>query len=132
MDNRPPPTVLICDDDLQLLNALSDFFEARGFVVVAASSPVLALAAVQRVKPDACLLDYEMPAMHGFELAEQFRRHDCAAPVFILTGDPQRAGQHPLGSVTAVVPKNVGAERIVELVQQAIGRPPRRAAAPPA
>jgi DNA-binding NarL/FixJ family response regulator len=56
------PSVLIADDDISHRRAVRAALEAHGFVVVAeASDAAAAIGAANRLRPDICLIDIELP-----------------------------------------------------------------------
>jgi signal transduction histidine kinase/CheY-like chemotaxis protein len=81
-------TVLVVDDDPEILSLHSRLVEQAGYRVALARTGREALAAVQSVRPDLILLDLMMPEMDGFEVLEQLRRHEATRgiPVIVITG----------------------------------------------
>jgi diguanylate cyclase (GGDEF)-like protein len=80
-------TLLIADDDLEILELLKFTFEAERYQVVTAIDGEDAWNKVQVVLPDVVLLDVTMPKMTGFEVCEKIRSHSttCLIPVILLT-----------------------------------------------
>jgi CheY-like chemotaxis protein len=73
------PTVLIVDDDGDLLQVLGEVIEEEGYRAVTAKSGELALDLLQAGEtPCVILLDLKMPGMGG----EEFRRRQLADPRF--------------------------------------------------
>ena len=66
-------TVLIADDESNLLNLLKDNLEDEGFTVFTASDGEEALEVWSRKKPDVIVLDIEMPKMNGWQVLERIR-----------------------------------------------------------
>jgi len=84
-------TVMIVDDDLDILSILTFTFESRGYRVRKASSGEEALQVVRKFTPDVFVLDVTLPGIDGLELCRQLRaqartRH---TPVLFLTGRDQ-------------------------------------------
>jgi pilus assembly protein CpaE len=84
-------TVMIVDDDLDILSILTFSFESRGYRVRKATSGEEALQVVRKVTPDVFVLDVTLPGIDGMELCRQLRaqartRH---TPVLFLTGRDQ-------------------------------------------
>jgi len=65
--------ILVVDDDQEFLEELTEFLSSSGYTVVAINNPLVALAALVKVKPDVVLLDLKMPAKSGFQLAAEIR-----------------------------------------------------------
>lgn len=80
------PTILVVDDDCDLLAAISDRLIAEGFHVMTASSGVEALHCIQVDRPALVLLDFHMPGMDGGETLLSIRRSSPTIPVIMMTG----------------------------------------------
>ncbi|MCC6803235.1 MAG: response regulator [Anaerolineae bacterium] len=81
------PTIMIVDDDEQILVLVEILLRRQGYIVLKAPTPYAALEILQETTPDLCLLDYMMPGMNGLELCEQIRQHPTAGkiPVVMLS-----------------------------------------------
>jgi DNA-binding response OmpR family regulator len=79
-------SLLVVDDDQELLDSYSRWFTRRGFQVTAAHHPRLALAAAAYNNFDAALIDVTLPEMNGLELVDKLKRI-CEFPVIVLSGD---------------------------------------------
>ena len=82
-----PPTIMIVDDDEQILTLVEILLRRQGYQVVKAQSPYSALEFLDVTPPDLMLLDYMMPGMNGLELCSQIRLHPNAGkmPVLMLS-----------------------------------------------
>src|SRR5689334_846377 len=65
---------LIIDDDPCMRLLVHDFLEQSGMQVEEASDGAEGLAAIQERKPDAVLLDIEMPGKDGFAVCRELRK----------------------------------------------------------
>ncbi|MDQ1144293.1 DNA-binding NarL/FixJ family response regulator [Bacillus sp. SORGH_AS 510] len=79
--------LFIAEDQRMLLGALGSLLdlEADMEVVGQAMNGVDALSAILELKPDVCLMDIEMPAMNGLEVAEELMQRGASSKVIILT-----------------------------------------------
>ncbi|WIB70689.1 response regulator [Curtobacterium sp. MCBD17_026] len=77
--------VLIADDDVQLVRALSVTLSARGYDVVTARDGREAIDAVITERPDLVLLDLGMPRLDGIGVLEGVRAWS-QVPVLVLSG----------------------------------------------
>ncbi|MBI4741226.1 MAG: response regulator [Betaproteobacteria bacterium] len=79
--------VLLVDDDRSVLAAHAGILRDAGFEVLAADDPVAAREALDGFAPEVCVLDVEMPACRGTDLAALFRRDKRFArlPVIFLS-----------------------------------------------
>ena len=80
----PQQTILVVDDEKQIVNLLRAYFEEAGYRVVTAADGRQALFATRHEKPDLIVLDLMMPEMDGIEFARRFRR-ESDAPIIMLT-----------------------------------------------
>ena len=71
-------TLLVADDEPDIVEMLAEYFTGRGFRVLEASSGQEAHA------PDLVLLDVGMPRLDGFEACRRLREH-LTCPILFLT-----------------------------------------------
>ncbi len=77
-------TILIVDDEPQIVALCSDYLRAAGYSTVTASDGPAALAAVRASLPDLIVLDLGLPTLDGLDVTRAIRR-DSAVPIVILT-----------------------------------------------
>lgn len=79
--------ILIVDDELLILKALSEHFDREGYITAVAGNGAECLRAVKEFRPDLVILDIIMPEMNGIEALKKLRRDPANAnlPVVILT-----------------------------------------------
>lgn len=82
------PTVLVVDDDVRLLAALTIFLRERGYQVNAAADGVEGLQSFSHQRPDLIVLDIMMPELDGWELCKRIREASDT-PVIMLTARGQ-------------------------------------------
>jgi len=80
------PVLLVVDDDATIRFAIRDFFEQKGFDVVAADSVAEAQVTFRSRRPDVAVIDYELPDGDALQLLERIRAVDASCPVIVLTG----------------------------------------------
>ena len=68
-----PPSVLIVDDEPNILLSLQFLMKKNGYEVRTAKDGEEALAEISRAAPDLVLLDVMMPKMDGFSICERIR-----------------------------------------------------------
>ncbi len=78
-------SIMVVDDDLQILEVLQTRLESHGFAVETATDGEQALASVRSRPPDLILTDLKMPGMDGLELLRRLREMDGCPPVIFLT-----------------------------------------------
>ncbi len=114
-------TVLIVEDDGDILESLREAFEDDGYTVVTAFDGQKALDILKAgVPPDVIVLDLVMPRMNGTELYAAMQADPALAriPVVVSTSDPSRA---PPG--LPVVPKPIKLARLLDAVNTIVGKP---------
>ncbi len=81
------PTVLVVDDEEDLLSLLEYNLEQEGFDVLLARDGVEAVEQAQEHEPDLIILDVMMPRMDGIEVCERLRKdaHLRTIPIMMLT-----------------------------------------------
>jgi len=80
-------SILLVDDDPEILTMLGRFFERRGWAVGRASDAATAAESYDRDRPDLVLLDLNLPgSIGGLKLLEVLRARDPDAAVIMLTG----------------------------------------------
>jgi CheY-like chemotaxis protein len=77
--------VLVVDDNRDAADSMSDLLARAGFAVETCYDGPAALAAAGRDRPDACLLDINMPGMDGYTLARQLRDLSPGRPPVFAT-----------------------------------------------
>jgi len=85
-----PPTVLVVDDDPDILDALSEILEAEGYEVTRARNGQEALERLEPMPPKLILLDLMMPVMDGWEFARRMRQKGSPVsevPIIVLSAD---------------------------------------------
>jgi DNA-binding response OmpR family regulator len=78
--------VLLVDDEVELLQALSERLKLRGFDVAVARSGEKALALIEAVDIDLIVLDLKMPGIDGMTVLRTTRRSHPRVEVIMLTG----------------------------------------------
>jgi DNA-binding NtrC family response regulator len=79
-------SLLLIDDDPQLLAALTTFFERRGWTVARALDGRTGIELYERDAPDLVLTDLDMPGLSGLQVVDVLRSRDPEAIVLLLTG----------------------------------------------
>jgi ATP-dependent Clp protease ATP-binding subunit ClpA len=80
------PTVLLVDDNRDLLHFLERLMAEAGWKLLTAESAVAALKIAAEHRPNAALLDYMLPDGNGVELGMQLRQSNPRMQAIIMTG----------------------------------------------
>lgn len=80
-------TVLVADDNLDLLDAVAGALEESGLTVRRATSGVELIQRIAKEGPfDIVLTDVSMPWMSGLQVIQNARNVGLSAPVVVMTG----------------------------------------------
>ncbi|MSP11971.1 MAG: response regulator transcription factor [Chloroflexi bacterium] len=77
-------TILVVDDETNIVNLVSLYLKADGYQVVAASGGRQALDAFHAHAPDLIVLDLMLPGIDGWEVCQRIRQ-ESQVPVIMLT-----------------------------------------------
>jgi DNA-binding response OmpR family regulator len=78
------PTVLVADDDRDVLNLVRFRLEREGVRVITASDGHEALETARAELPDVCVLDVMMPKLNGFEVLKELRENEATASIRVI------------------------------------------------
>jgi two-component system OmpR family response regulator len=87
------PTILVIDDDADLVKLIRTYFRFEGFVVRNAGRRAEIMAAFREPPmPDLVLLDVELPDANGFDVLARMRQHAVlkSIPVIMITAEATR------------------------------------------
>ena len=114
-------TILLVDDDLDLLAALEAVLAKKGYRVLTASDGNMGLAAAERAAPDLVVVDMMMPRKSGFLVLEKLKSRKTASPRIIMItaneGSRHRAYAEMLG-VDDYIRKPFAMERLLESIER--------------
>jgi DNA-binding response OmpR family regulator len=83
VDVEQPTTVLVVDDEADIVDLLRDFLEAEGYTVLTAPDGESAIATLERTPIDCLLLDIMMPGQSGFEVLRRMREANDVPVLFL-------------------------------------------------
>ena len=78
-------TILICDDDKDIVSALDIYLTSEGYATVKAYDGLECLRLAEREPVDLILLDVMMPGLDGYTVARQVRARHLGTPILMLT-----------------------------------------------
>jgi DNA-binding response OmpR family regulator len=114
-------TILLVDDDPEILSALRAVLQQKGYRVVTASDGNAGLAAAERERPDLVIVDMMMPKKSGFLVLEKLKSRPENAPrVVMITGNEgtrHRAYAEMLG-VDDYLRKPFAMDKLLESVER--------------
>jgi len=86
------PTILIIEDEPELVKVLRSYLEKAGFAVETAYRGDTGLSLWDHKRPDLVLLDLNLPGMDGIDVAREIRRKDNT-PIIMLTARVEEMDQ---------------------------------------
>jgi DNA-binding response OmpR family regulator len=78
--------LLVVEDDANVAAVLAETFQAEGHETAIEHTGAEALAAIERNRPDAVILDIVLPEIDGIEVLRRIRSTDATLPVIIVSG----------------------------------------------
>lgn len=115
-----PKTILIVDDDRELVDGLRLLLERQGYRVITAGDGVQGKNTILNAKPDLVILDMMMHRMGGYPVLEHFKDKPDAPPFIMITaneGSRHKAYAEFLG-VVDYLRKPFATERLLEAVNR--------------
>jgi DNA-binding NtrC family response regulator len=126
--DRPPDelagSLLIVDDDHDIVANLCDILMDLGYHADAATSPGQAIQLVDKNDYDVALLDYNMPEQDGAALYKQMRARQPATTAIMITAyaDADAMDRAAIAGVWRVISKPVNLKDLIPLIEQATQR----------
>jgi DNA-binding response OmpR family regulator len=82
-------TILVVEDEPQIVLGLKDSLEFEGFRVITAGRGRDGVALARAESPDAVVLDLMLPDINGYAVCEDIRRWNTLIPIIMLTARSQ-------------------------------------------
>ncbi len=83
-DGAPGPTVLVADDDADILSLVELWLRRAGYTVVCAADGRKALDAVREHRPEVAILDVRMPEMDGLDVIRAIRADEHSKEMLLI------------------------------------------------
>ncbi|MBI2868684.1 MAG: response regulator [Chloroflexi bacterium] len=117
----PPPSVLVVDDNPELVNTFLLILRRWGYQVEPAGDGMAALEKFEKRKYDVVLMDMVMPRMNGLEAFERIREADPSARVILMTAycEEESLQQAREDGIFQTVPKPVDLKLLADLLRDA-------------
>ena len=85
MSMEPKKTVLIVEDEVNIVDIVRFNLQREGYATLEAYDGEAGLALAREKKPDLILLDVMMPKMDGYQVAREVRAKRCTTSILMLT-----------------------------------------------
>jgi len=116
-----PRTILLVDDDADILAAMRTVLETKGYRVLTATDGNKGLAVAERDAPELVVVDMMMPRQSGFMVVQRLRARPDGGPRLIMItgneGNRHRAYAEILG-VDDYIHKPFAMNRLVESIER--------------
>lgn len=118
-------TILVIDDDPDIVETVQTILSAKGYAVISASSGRQGMELLQKEKPDMVLCDMMMESIDsGMQTAQQIMGYNSEIPVFLLSSIAEMTAAttqiRELGFI-GIIQKPVEPARLVSIVQSMLG-----------
>ena len=116
-------TILIVDDEPDVLEMLGEQLVLSGYVVVHASDGIDALSCLYATPPTLVLLDVAMPRMNGLDVLAQIRheRQLKDIPVLVMSGRDELLDKAMAAGATDVLRKPLDREVLLQTLSRHLG-----------
>jgi DNA-binding NtrC family response regulator len=109
--------VLCVDDAEPALSLRALILEMKGYAVTTSHNALQVAETFESGKFDVAVLDYEMPAMNGGQLAAQLKSASPGLKIILYTGMPYLAMENELRFIDAMVYKSEGIEELLAAIE---------------
>ena len=119
-------TLLFVDDEKNILDIVSEYFEFKGFQVLTASNGREAVRVLETERVDCCFTDINMPEMDGLEATAAIRQWEPDGqhiPIIAVTGDgTQEAFEEAhLAGINDLIVKPIDRDYLVQTITSILG-----------
>jgi DNA-binding NtrC family response regulator len=122
----PEPTILIVDDNEDLLETFALILKRRGFTVETAENGAAAIAKFRQHNFDVTLMDIVMPEVDGVAAFRKIREIDPEAPVILMTAysDEKLVRAARDEGARCIINKPIRIDMLIQLINEATATKP--------
>ena len=115
------PTILVVDDNQDLLNTFAMILKRRGFSVQTAGNGVSAVDKFKEQTFDVTLMDIVMPEMNGVDASKKMKEINPEAPIILMTAysDEELIQSAKNGGVNQIIHKPIRIDQLIQLINEA-------------
>jgi DNA-binding NtrC family response regulator len=108
-------TILVVDDERNILTSVSRALGLEGYEVEVAGSAEIALQKLAKQSFDAVLLDVQLPGIDGLAMLDELRKREITAPVIMMSGHAtiEVAMEATRRGADDFIEKPIGSDRLV-------------------
>ena len=114
-------TVLVVEDDIELLNLYAEILQVNKYNVQTAINGEEAVSKYRQIHPDLVVMDGNMPKLDGYEAFSQIIEMDKNAKVVIVTGysEFELKNKRDLEQgLVSVISKPIGVDTLLDLAKK--------------
>src|SRR5713226_3418212 len=109
-------TILIVDDDPNILDTARDILEDAGYTVYAEGTAAGALAKLKSSPVDLAVFDFNLPDGKGVDLAVQGKRISPKMPIILMTGEEAVDLGPATDAVSTILTKPVNPTQLIKVI----------------
>ena len=112
--------ILIAEDDAVLREIYMKKFTISGYNIRTAENGEVAIAEIEKKKPDILILDINMPVLDGFGVLEHFPKSERPFPIILLTNfadEKNRTRGEELGANDYFIKSEMTIRKLIEMVE---------------
>ena len=112
-------TILLVDDDVDLLENTAYLIKSLGYDVVTAEDGQEAVSKYKEIQPNLVIMDVKMPKMDGFDAFFKIKQFDSESKVVLITAfsiDEKKHLRAKSMSLLATISKPYSFEQLEEIV----------------
>ncbi len=114
-------SVLVVDDEPEILQFVGAALEDEGFVVRTATDGRYAVELASADRPDLVVLDMMLPRLDGAGVASEIRRLHGDVPIVVVTADGRAQEKAQSVGARAFLSKPFDLDRLLDLVHDTLG-----------
>lgn len=114
------PTILIIEDDTDLVDTYTDLLETKGYVTKTASNAADAIQLTTRIKPPIVILDLGLPGGSGTDILDFIRSYKPTenTKVMVVTGHSEMTNLGVVDKADLVLSKPVSNEQLLAMIER--------------
>lgn len=83
--------IVIIEDDRAIMNSLSDFLKAEGYIIYGAEGQKEGTRLIKECQPDCILLDISLPDGNGFSVCSDVRKYSDVPIIFLTASGDEKS-----------------------------------------
>jgi DNA-binding response OmpR family regulator len=116
-------SILLVDDDANLLDVVGDMIDFMGYKYEKADGGKIALQLLASQKYDLVITDLGMPEVGGWDVAKFCRDHHAGMPVILISGwGAQLNAEEALSRVDAILSKPFQLDELKDTIETVVAR----------